>query len=160
MVRSWWQKVLLSFTYVTCSWTSVWSNLYCLFEGKQDRELEKSCCTRFTCYILHIINYIVFSNLYCSSKKLLYLEKVNLKHGTCWSGSIQHCLKFLHRFQRMVEVGRDFWRSPGPTPAPAGPPRAGCTGPCLISFGRSPSRRTHCLSGQLLKNKFVRHQVL
>jgi len=23
---------------------------------------------------------------------------------------------------RMAEVGRDLWRSPGPTPAPAGPP--------------------------------------
>lgn len=37
--------------------------------------------------------------------------------------------------QGMAGVGRDLWRSPGPTPAPAGPPRAGCRAPGPGSFG-------------------------
>jgi len=35
----------------------------------------------------------------------------------------------------MIEVGRGFWRSPGPTSSLAGPPRAGCTGPQPGGFG-------------------------
>lgn len=36
---------------------------------------------------------------------------------------------------RRVEVGRDLWSLPGPTPAPAGTPRAGCPGPWPGGFG-------------------------
>ena len=44
-----------------------------------------------------------------------------------------------------AEVGRDLWRSSGPTPAPAGTARAECPGPRPGGFGRSLRRRLHGL---------------
>uniref|UniRef100_A0A8C3C4B5 Lysosome-associated membrane glycoprotein 1 n=1 Tax=Cairina moschata TaxID=8855 RepID=A0A8C3C4B5_CAIMO len=48
----------------------------------------------------------------------------------------------------MAEAVRALWRPPGPSPAPAGPPSAGCPGPSPGGFGRPPRRRPHSLSGQ------------
>lgn len=36
--------------------------------------------------------------------------------------------------RRMVQVGRDFWRSSCPTLSQAGTPRVGCPGPCPGSY--------------------------
>lgn len=46
---------------------------------------------------------------------------------------------------RMTEVWRDLWRSPGLTPAPAGTPRARCSGPGPGSLWRSPRRGLYSL---------------
>ena len=51
-----------------------------------------------------------------------------------------------HRMNhRMFGVGRDLCGSSSPTPAKAGSPTAGCTGPCLEYLQR---RRLHSLPGQ------------
>ena len=51
----------------------------------------------------------------------------------------------------MVEVGREFWRSSGPTPTlKQGKPRAGCLGTCPDSFAHHQGWRFHNLSGQLV----------
>jgi len=42
----------------------------------------------------------------------------------------------------MVGVGRDLCGSPSPTPAKAGSPRAGCTGPHPGGAGISPEKET------------------
>lgn len=46
---------------------------------------------------------------------------------------------------RMTEVWRDLWRSPGLTPAPAGTPRARCSGPGPGSLWKSPRRGLYSL---------------
>ena len=64
---------------------------------------------------------------------MLYLrDYVNLSLG----------MKYL-RNRRMVEVGRDPWGSSSPTsPAEAGSPRAGYTGPCPGGSWISPQKET------------------
>jgi len=37
----------------------------------------------------------------------------------------------LEQYHKMVEIGKDFWRSSWPAPCSAGSPQASCPGPCL-----------------------------
>lgn len=64
----------------------------------------------------------------------------------------EHCLQ-THYFyldnsditsqnHRMAEPGRDHWSSCLKPPAPAGPPRANCQGPCPDEFWASPRMQT------------------
>lgn len=64
-------------------------------------------------------------------------------YHTIWRQEADHAAyKNTSETHRTVTVGSDLWRSPALPPAQAGPPQAGCPGPCQVSSWRSPKRET------------------
>ena len=91
--------------------------------------------------VLHVMHRVDVSQSELASPFEMYLVP------SCWS----HLLFWLDIFfsqttqsqnHRMVGVGRDLCGSSSPTPAKAGTPTTGCTGPCPGGFWISPEKET------------------
>ena len=76
--------------------------------------------------------------LFCSN------NAVNAVRHAHWISFISSSFRSDSRSKthRTISVGRALWRSHSPTPAKAGPPRAGDTGTHPDGFGVSPGRET------------------
>ena len=113
----------------------------------------------------HALAEVRRGNLHSSCSQVCYTgERLHLKP----SGRAQHVLGFREiksasvlqfveirsiwntcvdsQHHGMCEAGRDPWRPPAPSPAQAGPPRAGCPGPRWLL--EIPKEETPPLSGQ------------
>ena len=125
-----------------------------LFQIFTSAKQEKSAVQWGPCFFCRSSG-IFYSDLRLPGMLSLFWKQCKLaccreKSAWWWEYQIVFSVLIIYSSQNhsTAEAVRELWRPPAPSPAPAGPPSAGCPGPRPGTLCHSPRRRPHSLSGQ------------